>query len=545
MIWFVAGCLQAYLMDLHPDEAYFWQMSRFMDWGYFHHPPMIAAFIKVGYWLMPNELGVRFMTVVTSTLGVPILYKLSRPKDAKTFLLVYLGLILTHAGVFFAAPDSALIFFTLIFLALFKKYLEKDSYTLAIFLAVVVATLMYSKYHAIVLLASVLIAVPRLFLRPSFWLVVVISVALFMPHVFWQFDHDLISYKFNWVIREKKVWDITVFLDYLLGQLIILGPVGIILIISIFKSKIISQFDRVLIFVTVGVFTFFLLMSLRGKVEANWTAIAILPLIILGARNIANLPKLQRVLKPVAMTFGVLLIVARCYLMSPWSGIGLPTVFPLQGWEEWAQVVKSKADGKPVFFSNSYQWASQYSFYSGEQGYHFSALNYNGNQFEIWDFDKAVYGEKASLILGSSQNVKRAIDAPGFKTMYQFEIDNYRSYRNLRFEFENSQVSARAGTNLELSAEIVNRTQSQINLDSLIVARPVMMFYYFNGEQSKAEIIICEGCIGILSPGESKPVSFNVQVPSQTGKHFIRFGLDFIMEMPEQNSDFIKLKVAK
>ena len=72
------------MMDLHPDEAYYWQMSRFMDWGYFHQPPMIAVFIRIGYAIFQNELGVRLLTVFASTAAIPMLYYLSELKESKT-----------------------------------------------------------------------------------------------------------------------------------------------------------------------------------------------------------------------------------------------------------------------------------------------------------------------------------------------------------------------------------------------------------------------------------------------------------------------------
>ena len=29
-------------LQLHPDEAYYWLWSRYLDWSYFDHPPMVA-----------------------------------------------------------------------------------------------------------------------------------------------------------------------------------------------------------------------------------------------------------------------------------------------------------------------------------------------------------------------------------------------------------------------------------------------------------------------------------------------------------------------
>lgn len=543
-IWSVLGCVQAALMDLHPDEAYYWQMGRFLDWGYFHQPPMVAVFIKAGYTLFQSEFGVRLMTVLASSAGILMLFKLSETKDHRTFLLVFLGLILTHSGVFMAVPDSPLIFFTLLFLVLLKQYLKDDSIILAIALGVVAAALMYSKYHAIVLFGSVILAMPRLLLRWTFWLSLSVGTALFIPHILWQLGHDLVSFKFHWVVREKKVWDIMILIDYLAGQSIMLGPVGLILLVALFKLRQRSEFDRILIAIVIGFFGFFFLMALRGKVEANWTATAFLPLIILGSRAIAENERLMKVLKPTAIACAAILILARVYVASPWAGDGIKLNFPLKGWKEWALAVKDKADGKPVFFSNSYQFASQYSFYSGEQGYHFSPLNYNGNQFELWDIDEAVEGQTIALILGSGEEATQAIYADGFKPMYAYEVDNYHSYRKLRFEFAENEFEVVRGSKLLLTGQIVNRTQNSINLDSLLRARPLKIFFYLDGEQTPSEHIACSGCQDVLPSGQTKPVSFSVKIPDRTGRYFIRFGLDFALGTPEQNSDFIKLNVV-
>ncbi|MBL4586880.1 MAG: glycosyltransferase family 39 protein [Flavobacteriales bacterium] len=544
IIWFVTGCIQAAFMDLHPDEAYYWQMSRFMDWGYFHQPPMIAIFIKVGYALFQNEFGVRLMTVVASTLGILMLFKLSETDDVKTFLLVYLGMILTHAGIFMAVPDSPLIFFTLIFLLLLKRYLERDSYGLAIILAVIVAALMYSKYHAIVLFGSVLLAAPKLLLRRSFWLLAILSIFLFLPHIFWQLEHDLVSFKFHWVVREKKTWDIMVLLDYLGVQLIMLGPVGIILVIALFKLKNLSQFDRILTTIVIGFFAFFFVLALRSAVEGNWTATAFLPLIVLGNRVISKDKKLLIVLKPIAIVCAVILLSARIYILSPWAGDGIKLNLPLKGWSDWAFAVKKKANGRPVFFSGTYQYASQYSFYSGEQGYHWSPINYNGNQFELWNMDKAIEGRPFVVTFGFGNDTTNAVYSPGFKPIFLYPQPLYHSYRQLRFEFSMNTLEAQPNEILELKGKLVNHTTENLNLDSLLEQRPLKIFRYQNGKHIPSEPIDCIGCGGMLKMGESKDVSFSIQTPNEQGKYFIRFGLAFIIGIPEQNSDFIKLKVT-
>jgi hypothetical protein len=38
-IWLLLGLMQAGLTELQDDEAYYWVFSRYLDWGYFDHPP--------------------------------------------------------------------------------------------------------------------------------------------------------------------------------------------------------------------------------------------------------------------------------------------------------------------------------------------------------------------------------------------------------------------------------------------------------------------------------------------------------------------------
>ena len=55
--WLMLNLIQSSFTGLLDDEAYYWVYSRFLDWGYFDHPPMVALMIKAGYALFPNPHG--------------------------------------------------------------------------------------------------------------------------------------------------------------------------------------------------------------------------------------------------------------------------------------------------------------------------------------------------------------------------------------------------------------------------------------------------------------------------------------------------------
>src|SRR5476649_2258510 len=108
LCWTIFNILQAYKLEIHADEAYYWLYSRFLDWGYFDHPPMVALFIRIGDTLMHNELGLRLVTVLTSTASVYLLWLILKKYavDAWAIILVISGIFIFHIYGFTTTPDA-------------------------------------------------------------------------------------------------------------------------------------------------------------------------------------------------------------------------------------------------------------------------------------------------------------------------------------------------------------------------------------------------------------------------------------------------------
>src|SRR6187551_3040758 len=87
--WGVINLIQAYVTPISEDEAYYWMYSRYLAWGYFDHPPMIALFIKAGNVLLDGELGTRLTTILAQLSSLIILWKIideKNPAAKKVFL---------------------------------------------------------------------------------------------------------------------------------------------------------------------------------------------------------------------------------------------------------------------------------------------------------------------------------------------------------------------------------------------------------------------------------------------------------------------------
>jgi len=65
-------------LDLVPDEAYYWDWSRQLDWGYYSKPPMVAWLIGLSTALLGSTaFAVRLPAVLLGTLGLFWMYLLA------------------------------------------------------------------------------------------------------------------------------------------------------------------------------------------------------------------------------------------------------------------------------------------------------------------------------------------------------------------------------------------------------------------------------------------------------------------------------------
>src|ERR1700744_139288 len=176
--WTLLNAIQAYTQEIHADEAYYWLYSLLLDGGYLAHPPMVAIFIRIGDSLVHSELGVRLMTILSSTLSLYVLWLIVKKYgvQARWFVLVVSGIFIFHLYGFMTTPDAPLFLFTVLFYFIYQKYVDEDKIRWALLLAVIIACLLYSKYHGILLVGFTLLANLRLLTRRSFWLIVTGSV---------------------------------------------------------------------------------------------------------------------------------------------------------------------------------------------------------------------------------------------------------------------------------------------------------------------------------------------------------------------------------
>lgn len=184
--WFIINALQAGFLGLEGDEAYYWHLSQNIDWSYFDHPPMVALLIRAGESLGHGSLFTRLGTVLITTLSIGIIYK-ALPgylKNIKWYILIAASTLLVNVYSFIATPDAPLLFFASLFLLTYKSFLNKNSVGNSILMALCITGMFYSKYHGILLIFFVVLSNYKLLFNRYFWLTVLITTLLFLPHLY-------------------------------------------------------------------------------------------------------------------------------------------------------------------------------------------------------------------------------------------------------------------------------------------------------------------------------------------------------------------------
>lgn len=392
-MWLLLGLLQSGLTELQDDEAYYWVFSQYLDLGYFDHPPMTALLVKMGYAIFPNELGVRIFPLLLNIFSLVIIEKLTNKKNPFLFYTIALSIAVIQVAGFMAVPDIPLIFFTALFFLCYKKFTDKASLLNTFLLGLSIALLLYSKYHAVLIVLFVLLSNIRLFTKYHIYVAGVISLLLFTPHLWWQYQHDWVSFRYHLFESNVNSYKPSYTFDYIIGQLLLPGPIaGFILLPAAFLYKPKSVTENALRFSMIGIYLFFLLSSFRGKVEGNWTSPALVSMIILSHQYLNERLNWQKIVYKLLPITLLLVLFARVIMIED--------LLPLKAvkeryhsWKEWPGIMNKNTKGLPVVISNSYQRASKYWFYSGQITLSLNHYNGRKNNYNFWPIEDSIIGK--------------------------------------------------------------------------------------------------------------------------------------------------------
>ncbi len=433
--WIIVSFIQAGATELLADEAYYWKYAQQLSWGYFDHPPVVAALIKPGYWLLQNELGVRLLFILSSLLMIYVLELLVRPRNLKLFYLSVASIGAFHFIGFLALPDMPLLLFTATFLYLYQQYLQKDGWGVSILLALNATLLLLSKYHGILVIGFAVLSNLHLLKRKTFWLIALLSLNLFIPHIQWQVAHDFPSIKYHLYERSSDPYQIDYTLNYLLSIILMFSPVaGIVFAWHTLRMKAANNFERTLKWMTAGTLIFFFIMTFKGRGEANWVAFALIPSFVTGYKYCEHKEWFPRFTHNNFIISILLIALLRIYFMYnflPEKKVFAYLKETFHHTSQWADDIQKYAGDKPVAFMNKYQYAAWYEFYTGQQAISLNNRMGRKNQYNIWKDERNIQGKTIMLVPNYTVDGMEGFNTA--KGIFQYAyIDNFRSASHIR-----------------------------------------------------------------------------------------------------------------
>lgn len=452
--WGLLSIIQAANTELFDDEAYYWVYSRFLDWGYFDHPPMIAALIKAGYAIFHNELGVRILIIALNTATIFLIQQLTYKKDDRLFYAVALSIAVAQVGGILAAPDIPLLFFVVLFFYQYQRFLRNTNVINSVLLGIVMACMLYSKYHGVLVIVFTLLSNLKLFTNRYTYLAGLVCLLLFAPHLYWQYTHGFPSIQYHLLERNASNYRFTFTTEYILGQIAFAGPViGWFLLLVAFRYRPVSDQERAMKYTLAGTYFVFLISTYKGRVEANWTIPAFISLMVLSHQYLVKNYHLQKWIYR-SLPISLLLVLAlRLYIMSWFPPVSWIKRNEFHGNREWATDMQQKAGGLPIVFINTYQRASKYWFYTGRPAFSMNSPYYRRNNFNMWPIEDSLIGKTVYMnVPGNNDYFKRLFKPYGWGFPHDGVQPGYYSFSRVLFSGINS--SAREKHTLQLTTKV-------------------------------------------------------------------------------------------
>lgn len=537
--YWVAICLiHAAIIEVDPDEAYYWIYTKQLDWGYFDHPPGVALSIAIGSWL-PDELGVRFGTLLLHFMGLYVLWvwmgKPNKRENIRYLLALTLAMPLLQIYGLIATPDGPLLFFTILFFYLYQQFTTKSSWWNTFALGICMAALLYSKYHGVLLIFFILLSNLSLLRNPKFYIASIFGAILFFPHLYWQYSNDFPSFRYH-LKGRNDAYELKYTITYVLNQLVIFSPLLLPFWINSLRKSWSSNnlVIRACYFVCGGFWAFFFYSSFNGHVEPQWTAILSIPLIYLMYQHGLKNQNFRKWSYRMALVSFLLIVVAR-FLVMMTNPFNINSNFHKR---DWIFEIKDQAKGKPVIFENSYRNAAKYTFYAKEDAHTFANHMYRKNQYDLWDYEAKLHGKDVLMVLHKH-------DRPEFyknirvnkRTFFLQELENFQIKEKVDFlSARSTPITGKVGQIVDLSFDLYNPYWHDINTFEGNAPLYLKGSIYQNAEYLKVEVPLEPKSKNILLPSRKQTrVEGQWMIPDlPKGEYDVYFGFGIGEGYPDQ-----------
>ncbi|HEY1692287.1 MAG TPA: glycosyltransferase family 39 protein [Polyangiaceae bacterium] len=183
-------------LPLGNGEAYYWSWSRFLDWSYYDHPPVVAWMVKATTVFGSTSAAVRLGPILCAGLFGLLFYRLAerifRPRTAFFALVLVTALPVFLASSFILNPEAPLAPLWVGCLLAVERMRSRDEWWRPLVAGALLGLAFLAKYTGLLLVPAVfgylVFSAPsrRWLRRPSFYAGGSIALLLAMPVILWN-----------------------------------------------------------------------------------------------------------------------------------------------------------------------------------------------------------------------------------------------------------------------------------------------------------------------------------------------------------------------
>jgi 4-amino-4-deoxy-L-arabinose transferase-like glycosyltransferase len=382
-------------IPLSEDEAYYWDWSRRLAWGYYDQGPMVAWLIRLGAGLFGHTaLGVRCMAVFLS-LGLSLLiYDLCRRlwQNPLMGLALVAGLnlsLLFTVGAVLMTYDTPQAFFWLLSLYCTARAVFEERRLFWYLGGVALGLAILSKYTSGLLPVLILLFLAfsrdkRHWLgRKEPWLASTLAGLIILPNLLWNAEHFWAAFYNTLRHTSNGGFKFTLF-EFLGGQIGLVGPVlfGFLAVGLIRAWRQAKSGDGIMayfLWTSLPVLLLFTLLSIQSRMQANWPAIGYLAAMPAAAAALWPLIESSRRWRGwglAGLAIGLIMVMTALYPGPLLKALQVPKdanpFSKIYGWEQMAAPLKGALEKwpdakRPFVFARSHQLNGLTAFYGPGQ----------------------------------------------------------------------------------------------------------------------------------------------------------------------------------
>lgn len=187
-------CLAA--LPLGNGEAYYYSWSKFLDWSYYDHPPLVAWMVRVTTALGASPAAVHLGPILAAGAFGLLFYRLAeklfRPRTAFFALVIVTALPVFLFSSFVLNPEAPLAPLWVGFLVVLEGMRKRDGWWRPLLAGTLLGFAFLAKYTAVLLVPAAIVYVAcsaptrRWLRRPSFYAGGAVALVLALPVLLWN-----------------------------------------------------------------------------------------------------------------------------------------------------------------------------------------------------------------------------------------------------------------------------------------------------------------------------------------------------------------------